>query len=203
MSENTTTVSSADFWEERYRTGQTGWDRGRAASAFEALLGGPTAPAPGRLAVIGCGRGHDARLFARHGFQVTGFDFASSAIDAARDAAGREGVRVEFVQADLFALPEQYHGAFDYVVEHTCFCAIDPARYAEYVSSVARMLRPTGELIGLFVVHGRSGGPPFSTSEAEVRDLFDGPFALDHLEPLPVSGDLRRGPELFARFTRR
>jgi len=202
MSEATAGVSSADFWEERYRAGQTGWDRGRAAPAFETLLGGPGAPKPGRLAVVGCGRGHDARLFAGRGFQVVGFDFASSAVAAAREAAAREGLAMEFVAADIFALPEDYAGAFDYVVEHTCFCAIDPARRSEYVSAVARLLPPGGELIALFLVNGRQGGPPFTTDEAEIRRMFQGHFRLDRLDAPPESADSPFGSEVFARFQR-
>jgi methyl halide transferase len=32
------------------------------------------------MAVLGCGRGYDALLFASHGFEVVGFDFAPMAI---------------------------------------------------------------------------------------------------------------------------
>ena len=202
MSENQAKVNSADFWEGRYRAGQTGWDRGRAAPAFETLLDGPGAPKPGRLAVVGCGRGHDARLFAGRGFPVVGFDFAPSAVAAAREAAAREGLAMEFVAADIFALPDNYAGAFHYVVEHTCFCAIDPARRAEYVSAVARLLQPGGELIALFLVHGRPGGPPFTTDEAEIRRLFQGHFSLDQLDAPPESTDSSFGYEFFARFRR-
>jgi len=202
MFEKAAGVSAADFWEGRYRAGQTGWDRGRAAPAFEALLNGPSAPKPGRLAVVGCGRGHDARLFAARGFPVVGFDFAPSAISAAREAAERDGLAMEFVAADIFALPEEYAGAFDYVLEHTCFCAIDPARRSEYVSAVARLLPPGGELIALFLVHGRPGGPPFTTDEAEIGRLFQDHFSLDQLDAPPESADSSFGYELFARFRR-
>ena len=35
---------------------------------------------PGRMIVLGAGRGHDAREFSRNGFQVTTVDFASHAV---------------------------------------------------------------------------------------------------------------------------
>lgn len=197
-----TNVSDASFWEERYRVGQSGWDLGRPAPPFEALLAASDRPTPGRLAVVGCGRGNDALLFARHGFAVTGFDFAPSAIEAARAAAGRAGVRGAFVQTDLFTLPATYAGQFDYVLEHTCFCAIDPARRLEYVDVVRDLLRPGGELIALFFAHDRSGGPPFTTDVAEVRRLFSGAFTIDRLEPAANSVESRRGQELFGRFRR-
>ena len=200
-SSNGQTVSQPDFWEAAYQEGRSGWDLGRPAPAFEQLLGGAQPPTPGRAAVIGCGRGHDALHFARNGFTVVGFDFAPTAIAAARQAAAAAGLTAEFVQSDIFSLPTSYPEGFDYVIEHTCFCAIDPARRPEYVEVVRGLLRPGGELIGVFFAHGRPSGPPFTTDGEELRHLFAGPFAIETLEPA-ISIESRRGQELFGRFRR-
>lgn len=200
-SPDTQPVNQADFWEAAYQQGRSGWDLGGPAPAFENLLGSANRPAAGRAAVIGCGRGHDALHFAFNGFSVVGFDFATSAIAASREAAAASSLTAEFVLADIFALPPKYHGTFDYVVEHTCFCAIDPARRPEYVELVRRLLRPEGELIGVFFAHGRPGGPPFTTDADEVRRLFGGRFTIESLEPA-VSIESRRGKELLGRFRR-
>ena len=194
-------VNQPDFWEAAYQEGRAGWDLGGPAPAFEQLLGGAKRPTPGRAAVIGCGRGHDALRFARDGFTVVGFDFAPSAVTAARRAAATAGLSAEFVQSDIFSLPTGYHEAFDYVIEHTCFCAIDPARRPDYVGVVQGLLRPGGELIGIFFAHGRPGGPPFTTDAADVRRLFAGLFTIETLGPA-ASIESRRGQELFGRFRR-
>jgi len=196
-------VSDPTFWDGLYQAGRSGWDLGRPSPPFEELLAGPAAPTAGRLAVVGCGRGNDALLFARHGFAVTGFDFAPSAVDAARAASASAGLHAEFVQTDIFAVPSSYHGAFDYVLENTCFCAIDPARRSEYVGVIHDLLRPGGELIALFFAHGRPGGPPFTTDAEEVRRLFDDSFVVEHLGPAANSAEPRRGKELFGRLRRR
>src|SRR5262249_28414396 len=92
-------------------------------------LGAGVGVGPGRGGgVPGAGRGHDARLLARRGYQVTGFDFAEAAVREARRLAEEEGVRVAFERRDVFSLATDYGGAFDAVWEYTCFCAIDPAR---------------------------------------------------------------------------
>lgn len=195
-------VSQPEFWEQAYQEQRTGWDLGQAAPSFEDLFADPKSLSPGRLAVIGSGKGHDALLFARHGFEVTGFDFAPSAVEAARRAAAEAGLPATFVQADIFALPPVYHDSFDYVIEHAFFSAIDPARRTEYVTAVSAMLRPGGELIGLFFAHGRPGGPPFGTSAEELRGLVEGRFRVEHLAPATRSVETRQGWELFARFRR-
>ena len=53
-----------EFWEGRYQAGRTGWERGVPTPAFRRLLASDRAPVPGRVVVPGCGRGHDALLFA-------------------------------------------------------------------------------------------------------------------------------------------
>jgi len=122
-------VSTAAFWEGLYAARQDGWELGEPAPALvQRLDAGLPLPPGTRVAVPGAGRGHDARLLARRGYQVTGFDFAEAAVREARRLAEEEGVRVAFERRDVFSLATDYGGAFDAVWEYTCFCAIDPAR---------------------------------------------------------------------------
>lgn len=109
-----------------------------------------------RALVIGCGRGHEARLLAGRGARVVGLDLANDAVIAAR-ALTPPDLAVEFRQGDLFALRGQ-PAASDLVVEHTCYCAIGIARREEYVDAIADALVPGGEYVALFYAHGRTEG---------------------------------------------
>lgn len=192
-------VSNPAFWEGLYQSGQAGWDIGGPAPPLARWLAEPQALAPGsRVAVLGCGLGHEALLFARAGHRVAGFDFAPRAVSAARARAAAEGLAVTFEQADIFSLGDRYAGAFDLVVEHTCYCAIDPLRRPEYVGLVHRLLASGGQLVGLFYCHGRPGGPPFTTCREELERLFGACFSLFRLELAPDSVPSRANQELFA-----
>ena len=188
----------AEFWEGHYQAGNPRWDLGAPAPPFVDLLAEPEPPAPGSMIVLGAGRGHDALLFARHGFGVTALDFAESAARETQEAARRAGLDVATAQHDFFALPPEYDASFDYVLEHTFFVAIDPGRREEYVRIVRGLLKPGGLLIALFYAHGRPGGPPFTTSEDEVRALFEPYFAIERLEVPVRSVKPRQGLELLA-----
>ncbi|AGY60676.1 methyltransferase domain-containing protein [Gloeobacter kilaueensis] len=201
-SEELPSLNQPVYWESRYRQHQDRWDLGRPAPSFEYLLATPQAPPPGTVVVPGCGRGYDALLFASRGYKVYGFDFAADAIADATRSALRSGISVTFVQEDLFKLPRELDSLFDLVIEHTCFCAIDPSRRPEYVQIVHRLLRPGAELIAIFFAHPRPGGPPFRTDPDEIERLFGGYFAIEQLEPAPVSVPERQGEELFARLRR-
>jgi dephospho-CoA kinase len=193
-------AESPDHWEALYQRADTGWDLGGPAPAFVDLLAGPDAPPPGRLIVPGSGRGHDALLFAERGFDVVGVDFAPSAVAQATAAAAARGLtdRARFIQRDIFALPPEFRGAFDYALEHTCLSALDPRLAPEYAALITRLLRPGGMYIALFFTHGRPGGPPYTTSEAAVRALFAGRLTIERLEPPRRSAPQRSGAELFA-----
>lgn len=197
------TPSDAAFWEHLYARGGDGWELGRPAPPlarhFEA-----DPPRGLRALVVGCGRGHEARLLARLGARVTAIDLAAAAIDEARRLAADDPASpaIDFQQADLFDLRGR-PPAYDLVVEHTCFCAIDPARRADYAAAVADALVPGGALVGLFYVHERPAGPPFATREDELRRRFGPYFEVLALAPAEGSVHARAGEEALVHLRRR
>ena len=197
-------VSTVTFWEDAYARGGDGWELGRPAPPLVDCL--DTTPPPlGRVAVPGCGRGHDARLLATRGYEAIGFDFAPAALAAARALAARDRIDVAFEDRDVFTLGRELPNAFDGVWEYTCFCAIDPARRAEYVQSLAGTLRAGGWLLACFFpLRAVNAGPPFVVSEAEVRRLFAPTFTIERAFAPLRSARGRQGREwmVLARKTR-
>jgi SAM-dependent methyltransferase len=184
-------VGQPAFWEKLYREGGDGWELGEPAPALVEFIE-TSPPAPGRVAVPGCGRGHDARYLASRGYEAVGFDFAHDAIRDARRLAERERSTARFEQRDLFGLGAEYANAFDGIWEYTCFCAIDPARRAEYARLLASILRAGGWLLACFypVCRG-AGGPPFPMSRTEVRRLFEPSFRFERTF-MPIHSVRRR-----------
>ena len=188
-------VSAPDFWDGLYASGGDGWDLGQPSPPLVDVVE-RTPPPRGRVAVVGCGRGHDARFLAAHGYDVVGYDFAASAVAAARALARRDGVRVTFEQRDVFTLGRECAHAFDGVWEYTCYCAIDPARRDEYVRTVAAILRPGGWLLACFYpLRAVTAGPPFPVTRAELRRRFAGRFRFEWAQPPLRSTGSRLGRE--------
>ena len=206
MDEPRSRVSAAGFWEGLYAEKQDGWELGEAAPALQACLASGRSFTPGaRVAVPGCGRGHDARLLARHGFAVMGFDFAEAAVTEARELASRERFAAAFEQRDVFTLAADYAGGFDGVWEYTCFCAIDPDRRTEYIRTLHDILRPGGTLLGCFYPLLKDGmdGPPFPVSREGIEAALGPFFEISEAGPPPASPDRRRGLEWLVRAERR
>ncbi len=193
-------VSAPEFWTDLYTRGGDGWELGQPAPALVEILEATHLP-PGRVAVPGCGRGHDVLHLSRRGYQAVGFDFAPAAIAAARARAKAERLAVEFEQRDIFTLDRDYANTFDGVWEYTCFCAIDPARRAEYVRTMAAILRPGGWFLACFYpIRQRGGGPPFPVARSEVRRRFAGPFRIERAEVPFRSVERRLGQEWMVLF---
>ena len=201
-------VSAPGFWEDLYARREDGWELGEAARPLAAWLarGGrfeSPGDRPARVAIPGCGRGHDARLLARQGYEVHGFDFAAPAIAAARAGAEAEGLAITFEQRDIFTLGER-PGFFDAVWEYICFCAIDPGRRPEYARVMHAALRPGGVLLGCFYpLREGTEGPPFPVSIEGIREVLAPHFTIEEAGPPAESIERRRGLEWLVRATRR
>ncbi len=157
-------------WEQRYRRGDTGWDRGAASPALADFL---TRVEPCRVLIPGCGRGHEVVALAARGFRVSAVDIAPSAIASLQAALARRGLEARVIEADIFDFaPDK---PFDAIYEQTCLCAIPPDRRKTYARRLAHWLKSGGMLYALFMQTGMEGGPPFHCDILQMRGLFPEP----------------------------
>jgi len=167
-------------WQRRYEEDDTPWDKGAPAPALAAFL--REKPMAGRVLVPGCGRGHEVRLLgAQPGVSVVGLDLSATAIEQAKalQSPSAPPADISFIAGDFFRLPQELKGSFDWLVEHTCFCAIDPRQRPDYVRAAAEALRGGGKIFGIFYLDpGGAGGPPFAVSREKLDRLFDPHFTV-------------------------
>jgi SAM-dependent methyltransferase len=187
-------------WQAQYEIGQTPWDEGAPHPATVDFIS-ENGPFGGRILVPGCGVGNDVRALSTPDNQVIGLDIAPAAISKARtfSKTGNE----EYAVADLFNLPPDLRSCFDWVVEHTCFCAIDPGMRAAYAAAVAGALRPGGRLVGIFYLDpGVDRQPPFGVTIAELDRLFTPFFTVTRQWIPPRTFPGRESRELIRIFNR-
>lgn len=163
-------------WENRYQTGDMPWEKGEPSPGLVDFLAAHPDLPKGTVAVPGCGTGHDVRAWARAGFQVSGFDLAPSAIRLARERTQAAGLAADFTQCNFLTdAPPQ---PFDWLFEHTLFCAIDVARRDDYLPAVLRWLKPGGQFLAVHYMIRDTEGPPFGTTQAELVERFAPAFEL-------------------------
>lgn len=166
----------SDWFEELYADAASGravvpWDRDTPTPLVKAWMESRPAPAPGSsAAVVGCGYGRDAELVARHGYRTVGFDISPTAIETARER--HPDSTVDYRVADLLALPAEWIGAFELVVESMNVQALSDEIRRSAISGVSSLVAPGGTLLVVEVArdHGEAaGGPPWPLDRAEIE----------------------------------
>jgi SAM-dependent methyltransferase len=127
------------FYEVGYRHFRMPWEIG-PREELVTLVESERIPA-GRAIDLGCGTGSNAVFLAQHGFQVTGVDFAKSAIEKAQTRAETAGVEVRFVVDDLTDL-RHVAGPFDFLLDYGVLDDLRPRDRDRYVESVLPLTRP-------------------------------------------------------------
>jgi SAM-dependent methyltransferase len=184
---------SRDYWEHRYQTGDMQWDKGEPAPGLVDFLATHPELNRGTVAVPGCGTGHDVRALVKAGFDGFGFDLAPSAIALAEEKTRLVGMFARFQLADF--LHDEPPQKFDWVFEHTLFCAIQPMQRDEYVRAVRHWLKPGGNYLAVnYFITDDNDGPPFPTTREEQVERFLPHFELV-AEWLPRSYPNRTGKE--------
>jgi 2-polyprenyl-3-methyl-5-hydroxy-6-metoxy-1,4-benzoquinol methylase len=121
------------FYEILYRRFRAPWDIGPRKELVELVESGRVQPC--KTIDLGSGTASNCVFLAQHGFEVTGVDYASAAIDLGRKRAAEAGVRVDFIQDDLTNLCH-VKGTFDLIVDYGTLDDLHPAARDLYMENV-------------------------------------------------------------------
>ncbi len=167
-------------WDAAYQKNELPWDKGAAAPPLLEFL--ETESISGKVLVPGCGLGHDVRGLAAQGAEVVGLDVSPTAVARAREIekAGAE----TYACANLFALPTDLLGTFDWVVEHTCLSGLSPSMRGDYIAAIHRALKPGGRYLAVFYLNPWDEGetptpPPYGISVEEIDAMVENRFDLE------------------------
>ncbi|MHC4283505.1 MAG: class I SAM-dependent methyltransferase [Planctomycetota bacterium] len=167
-------------WDAPYRRERLpGWDVGQPCSHLVKAVEDETFK-PGRAIVLGCGSGTNAIYLAGRGFDVTGVDVAPSALVIAAKKARKAGLKVNWLLADVLALPKLE--AFDLVFDRGCYHHIYLYNSQGYVETLRRLSHKETRALILAGsdVDDRPGGPP-RVNEETIRNDFSKLFEFEWL----------------------
>ena len=177
------------WFEQLYRDAGGDWDRvpwaDRQPNPF--LVGWlrtfGAAPTRKRCLVVGCGLGDDAEALASAGFEVTAFDIAPTAIEAARRRFPRSGV--DYVVADLFRPPEGWRDAFDLVFEAYTLQTLPPEPRRAAMHAIAGLVAEGGRVFVLCRAREAtepSGELPWPLTREELSGFVEGGLVEGSIE---------------------
>jgi 2-polyprenyl-3-methyl-5-hydroxy-6-metoxy-1,4-benzoquinol methylase len=149
----------------------------------------------GRALVVGSGLGEDAEFVAGLGFATTAFDISATAVGGAR--ARFADTSVDYRVADLLDPPDEWAGAFDFVLESYTVQALPEALRGTATARVASFVAPGGTLLVIAAARyegAHADGPPWPLTPAQVEA-----FAAGDLEPVRIERDQERWRAEFRR----
>jgi len=184
-----------DFWDNRWLTGQTGWDLGQVSPPLKAYID-QIKNRSTKILIPGCGNAYEAEYLIRNGFDNVYIVEISEKAIATFKARFPDFPNNHIFHADFFELT----GQFDLIIEQTFFCAILPELRLKYVDKMTELLNPNGKLVGLLFNRGFSGGPPFGGSLSEYQGLFQSKFEIKVMEKCYNSIGPRLGSEIFIKL---
>jgi len=137
---------SRSFYNITYRYFRAPWDIGPRKELVELVESGRLKPC--RVIDLGSGTANNCIFLAQHGFDVTGVDFAHSAIELGHKRAAEAGVKVNFIQDDLTNL-RHVNGTFDLLVDYGTLDDLQPKQRELYMRNVLPLTR-AGSLFLLY-----------------------------------------------------
>jgi cyclopropane fatty-acyl-phospholipid synthase-like methyltransferase len=185
MSEQTgrRTAGKPEPWERSYVTGTAaeGWDIGMPQPAIVALVEAGAFESP--LLDVGCGTGENALMLAAHGLEVTGVDWAPTAIERAQQKTADRELTATFAVADALAL-DGLERRFNSVIDSGMFHGLERDERVRYAASLHSVMQP-GATLHLMCFSDREPdwGGPHRITQQQLRRAFAQGWRVESIEP--------------------
>ncbi|MBX9879550.1 MAG: methyltransferase domain-containing protein [Candidatus Obscuribacterales bacterium] len=178
-------------WNQRYIDDDTPWDSGLPSEELKAILAAGLIK-PCRVFEVGCGTGTNAIFLAQAGFDVTAVDLSEVAINRAKEKAAAAGVKVNFLVADVTALPAEVGSEFPFVFDRGTYHIVRDVNLKALQSTLAKLVAPGGYYL---VLAGNANedappdkGPPRVKASDVCAELEGNAFDLVRLKESHFTG---------------
>jgi len=190
--------STENYWDERYKDKQTGWDLNQVSPPLKEFINTFTNKGL-KILIPGCGNAYEAEYMLNKGFSnVTLIDIAPTLVNKLKEKFA--GKSITILNEDFFTHIAKY----DIILEQTFFCAIPTTMRRAYVDKCYNLLNDGGRIVGLlFNIIFEKEGPPYGGTKAEYQALFEPEFILNQFDTCKNSIPPRQGNELFIDFMKK
>jgi 2-polyprenyl-3-methyl-5-hydroxy-6-metoxy-1,4-benzoquinol methylase len=154
-----------------------------------------------KIIELGCGAGNYVAYLANKGYEVTGVDISSKAIDIAQNSAKEKGVSCKYFVCDVLSNLTEITDNYDFVYDWELLHHIFPEDREKYINNVYRLLKTEGmyfsvsfsEVSPQFGGKGKYRKTPLNTvlyfsSESEILELVKPVFKVLELKTVEIQG---------------
>lgn len=196
-----------DFWHERWQQNQIGFHQDEVQPLLRKYWPGLAAKSGDRVFVPLCGKSLDMWWLRQQGQQVVGVELSPLAVQAffeeaevtpARTSNGLQecwqASDIRIYSGDFFMLQPRDISICNVIYDRAALIALPPAMRRDYVAHLHRLF-PQGArmlLVTLDYPQAEMDGPPFSVSDAEVRELYKSVRLLESRDVLAENDRFRQ-----------
>ncbi|MBA4501128.1 thiopurine S-methyltransferase [Marinobacterium marinum] len=183
------------FWHARWQDGQIGFHQAAINPWLQQYWSRLGVPGDTSVLVPLCGKSSDMLWLREQGHGVVGVELSDL---ACRDFFVEHGVQITPVavpeghtrerdgiklwSADFFALGREHWGDVAAVYDRAALIALPPELRRAYAAHLRQELLSGVEMLLVALEFPGGEGPPFSVTEAEVRQLFEPAFTVVRLD---------------------
>lgn len=185
-----------EFWHDRWRTGQIGFHQAAPDRNLIAHFADLALPAGSSVFVPLCGKSLDLKWLRDRGYEVTGVELSSIALEAfcaenaiapRRSRTGDfelyESAHLRLLQGDFFALSAAQLAPIAAVYDRAAAIAWPAAQRPAYVEKLTSLIEPGTRMLLICVEYPQTElqGPPFSLAREEVERLYGAHYEIREL----------------------
>lgn len=179
-----------EFWDQRWKDQQTGWDIGYPSRPLQEYID-QMEDKDIRILIPGAGNSYEAEYLHKKGFtNVFVIDISPLAIESFKKRYP-DFPENHLICGNFFDLNE----TFDLILEQTFFCALNPDMRDDYCQKMSKVLAKDGKLVGLMFNFPLDQGPPFGGSKEEYVDRLSNYFSKVEITDCYNSIEPRAGRE--------
>jgi len=195
----------ASFWHNKWQRGEIAFHQSQANPMLVAHVDQLSLVQGNRVFLSLCGKTLDIAWLLARGFQVVGAELSEIAIKELFESLGVQpnitkvgallhysAENIDIYVGDIFELTAETLGAVDAIYDRAAIVAL-PAeirtRYAAHLISITHAVRQL--VITYEYDQSLVDGPPFSVSEAELKQHYGAAYTLAALETRAVEGGMK------------
>jgi thiopurine S-methyltransferase len=195
--------ADAGFWHRRWQANEIGFHSHEINPLLVEHFAELAVPPHGRVCVPLCGKTLDIGWLLSQGCRVAGIELSEIAVRQLfeemdiepyiEEAGGFKLFRapsVDIFCGDIFSVDRSALGPVDAVFDRAALTALPPKLRDRYAPHLVEITGAAPQLLITYLYDQRQmDGPPFSTSEADLRELYGSTYRIALLE----EGELDRG----------
>lgn len=195
----------APFWHQRWAEGDIGFHEGKANPLLVAHFDKLNLHGGSRIFLPLCGKTRDIAWLLDQGFRVAGAELSQIAINDLFSELGLQpdittvgsmthyhSPNLDIFVGDIFDLSRDVLGAVDAVYDRAALVALPAATRTRYVPHLISLTQAAPQLVITYDYDQQlMAGPPFSVTEAEIRQLAGATYSVQSAACQPVEGGLK------------